>query len=331
MAIRRRGDKWLIDITIGRKDRKYHTFDGTYEEAKILEVKLKKHLGKPVRENYIVEDLAIKYLEYVEMHQSAKTYKDKKRMLFASILKYFGRMHVDFITRELIEEYKSKRLHESEKKKPIYRQVNLELLCLSSLWKWAYENGYCVEEPIKMIQLPYKRKIPDILTQDEVELILQNTDDYHRCLFLLIYHCGLRRQEAFDIKVNDIHLDKRYIRVTGKRNKTRLIPISYRLIDEIKKHIDKSNIKSKEYLFKSPVTGDKLTDIKTALKGAVRRAGIEKHVTPHVLRHSFATTLLEKGSDLRTVQELLGHEEISTTQIYTHIDLVRKTKMIDLL
>jgi site-specific recombinase XerD len=127
----------------------------------------------------------------------------------------------------------------------------------------------------------------------------------------------------------------RRIRIHGKGNKTRIIPMTENLHAALKTHLSSSEPRpqgsGQDLVFPSPITGQKLTDIRRAIWGAAKRAGIRKTVTPHMLRHSFATHLLERGANLRTIQELLGHEAVTTTQIYTHVAFDEKRKAVDLL
>ena len=184
-------DRWQIDISLGRKTRKKKHFIGTKEEAYLLEMYLKRELGKPVSSRETVNDLAHDYLEWVRLHQSEKTYTDKRRMLYGNILSYFGNIHFDFINKHIIEAYKAKRIDEAKPRK-IYRQVNLELLCLSAMWKWAYEYGKCVDEPIKMQKLPYRRPLPETLSKAEIMNLLDESTPYHKAMLLVLYHAGLR-------------------------------------------------------------------------------------------------------------------------------------------
>jgi integrase/recombinase XerD len=138
------------------------------------------------------------------------------------------------------------------------------------------------------------------------------------------------------LKVRDVNMDRRYIRVRGKGNKYRVVPMTDMLYEALVPMFDvnmREHLKKIGYdhtlIFPSLRTGRKLTDIRKAIAGAMRRAGITRRITPHMLRHSFATHLLEADKDLRTIQELLGHEEISTTQIYTHVSQTKKRDAIN--
>lgn len=332
--------KFQVDISMGRKKRHRVTFNGTEEEARIFEIKLRKKLGKIVRDTLTVNDIALDYIEYVRIHQSPKTYTEKKRMLFGKVLGYFGNMQPDRITSPIIEGYKKKRLAESKKAKPINRQINLELLCLSALWKWSHERGLCVDEPIRMTKLPYHRPIPDTLSKDEIMAIMNEMRAFHRALILCLYHGGMRRTEAFNLSLNDVDMTNKYVRVKGKGGKPRLVPMTNLLYeamvpmmdDNLRRHLMLSNVVNADLVFPSlRRDGTKVTDFRRAIHYAKERAGIKKRVTPHMLRHSFATHLLEGGTDLRTIQELLGHSEVTTTQIYTHVATNIKQKAVDTL
>jgi site-specific recombinase XerD len=345
MAIRKIADKkFQIDIRQGRKGQRIRfTFEGSEEEARIAEVKAKKQLGKTARDSHLISEIAPDYLEYVRQHQSPKTHLDKKRMIFGHILGFFGNYHFDFISSAIIGSYKSKRLDEillaEEKaakkagKQPTKdkgrRQVNLELLTLSAMWKWAYENGMCVDEPIKVQKLPYRRPEPDTLTRGEVQLILESANPFHKALIGCLYYAGMRMDEVFNLTLRSVNLDGRYIRVKGKGGYERLVPIAEKLYAMLQGQMKCRKLCGFDYLFPSlRIAGAKATDMRRGLWGAMKRAGINKRVTPHMFRHSFATHMLEAGKDLRTIQELLGHKEVSTTQIYTHVALNRKKDAI---
>jgi len=326
--------KYQIDITQGRAARTRITFAGTYEEAKIAEVEYRKALGRPVRDSHTIGDISIDYIKYMDMHQAEKTAREKKRMLYSRLLPFFQNYHFDFLNKNIVETYKYKRIAESGKK---HRQINLELLCLGAMWKWAFDNGKCVDDPQRLQKLPYKRPLPEVLSKIEVMAIIERTDVFHRALFLILYHAGMRRNEAFNLKVTDVDMGSGYIRIHGKGDKMRIVPISPPLRIALEPLLTKE---AREALHKKGRnaallfpgrSGGKMTDFRRALWGAMDRAGITKRVTPHMLRHSFATHLLEAGTNLRTIQELLGHAEVTTTQIYTHIAFDQKQKAVNLL
>lgn len=189
-----------------------------------------------------------------------------------------------------------------------------------------------VPNPTVKIETPQIRKsLPDFLTIEEVDSLFNsiNEDDSFelrdKAIFELLYSCGLRISEAIELKYYEIDFEEKLLRVTGKGNKERLVPIGAQAVRLLKLYLKKSRgeilgNRESEYLFISK-KGSMLNrkSVWRLLKGYVDRTTIKKNITPHTLRHSFATHMIENGADLRSVQELLGHIDISTTQIYTHL------------
>ncbi len=188
-------------------------------------------------------------------------------------------------------------------------------------------------DPTELLQGPkVGRKLPTVLSVEEIDAIISCIDlskpDGHRNKAMLetLYSCGLRVSELVGLKLSDLHFNEEYIKVTGKGNKERLVPISRRAITEIDYYLVDRNHQipdsgSKDILFLNR-SGKKLSRIMifTITKRLAEKAGITKSISPHTFRHSFATHLVEGGADLRAVQEMLGHESILTTEIYTHLD-----------
>jgi len=313
-----REDTWDIYIRMGRQDRiRKRIKCSSHLEAIAAEAAIRKELGKPSRSAMTISVIAEKYLEWVDIHQSPKTARDKKKMLFSQIIPHFGHLLPDYITPDTIKEFKKKRLAERK----IFRQVNLELLCLRAMVKWAVRNGLCNESLPQYDSLPYKRPLPDIPTAEEIEAIIQAaSDQFHRSLFLALYHAGLRNEEARTLKWADVNFDYNFLKVTGKGNKQRIVPLSNRLAKEMREH----RVTAGDGPF---VWG--ITTFQTAFEASIRRAGIKKRITPHMLRHAFASHNLEGGTDLRSIQNMLGHQDISTTQIYTHTTFQMHRSQID--
>jgi integrase/recombinase XerD len=194
-------------------------------------------------------------------------------------------------------------------------------------------DGAVVRDPSERLETPQRwRTLPDVLTVQEVERLLAapTLDDpfafRDRAMLELAYGAGLRVSEWISITVRDVHLDERIVRVRGKGSKERLVPFGRSAAAAIAIYLRELRPKlehgdGKAVLFLN-ARGRPLSRMGawTILRRAVQRAGIEKTVTPHTLRHSFATHLLEGGADLRAVQEMLGHADVATTQIYTHVD-----------
>lgn len=280
-------------------------------DAVAIESSLKSSLNMPQKQSpYTVNHVSTEYIPWVEKHQRATTFKSKQYMLKTHILPYFGAFLPDRLTTQIIQQYVNTRLLSAGK--AINREINLELMCLASLIKFGVTRkpALCNNIPFKIEMLPYKRQIPLVATRAEINLIIKHASDlFHKSLFCALYEAGLRSDEARTLRPNDVNIKERTLRVYGKGGKTRIVPISRRLTKLMKDQLKECGT---EYVWGN------IKSFKTAFNAAKRRAGITKKITPHCLRHSFATHLLEDGADLRSIQDMMGHMEISTTQIYTH-------------
>ncbi|MBR6648076.1 MAG: site-specific tyrosine recombinase XerD [Bacteroidaceae bacterium] len=211
------------------------------------------------------------------------------------------------------------------------------LSSLRSFYGFLLLDGYIDTNPIERLKSPkIGVHLPDVLTLDEVDRIIGAVDlsmlegQRNRAIIELMYSCGLRVSEVCNLRISDLYLTEEFIRVTGKGDKQRLVPISPRAIEELNYYFnDRDHINIKpgyiDYVFVSERRGKSLSRITVfrMVKELVKIAGINKNVSPHTFRHSFATHLLEGGANLRIIQAMLGHESISTTEIYTHIDRTR--------
>lgn len=184
--------------------------------------------------------------------------------------------------------------------------------------------------PAEFVLTPkFGRHLPDVLTTGEIDRIIAAVDGTtpkeirDAAMLEVLYSCGLRVSELTSLRIQDLFFGEGYIRVTGKGDKQRLVPISSTARERIHRYLEvrRSARAGEETLFLNN-RGSSLTRVMifTILREAARRAGIEKKISPHTFRHSFATHLLEGGASIRQVQELLGHESILTTEIYTHLD-----------
>lgn len=192
-------------------------------------------------------------------------------------------------------------------------------------------------DPSEMLESPkIGMRLPEVLTISEIDRTLAAIDrtrpdgQRNRAIIETLYSCGLRVSELCNLKLSEIYFDEAFVKVTGKGNKQRLVPISDTAINEIRLYLeDRCHIAIKrgyqDYLFISYRTGKPLSRVMVfdIVKKHISLAGIEKTVSPHTFRHSFATHLLEGGANLRAIQCMLGHENIATTEIYTHIDRSR--------
>jgi integrase/recombinase XerD len=203
-----------------------------------------------------------------------------------------------------------------------------------SLYRYMVLDGYVEQDPTELLESPViGEHLPEFLTPDEIDMLEDSIDlsvpegHRNRAIIEVLFSCGLRVSELVSLKWSQLYEKERYLRITGKGNKVRLVPISERALKEMANYMPwRQSLKIKpgeeEYIFLNR-RGAHLTRtmILIMLKRQAEAAGITKTISPHTLRHSFATALLEGGADLRVIQTLLGHESIGTTEIYTHISM----------
>jgi len=194
------------------------------------------------------------------------------------------------------------------KKKLDSNSLRLYVRAISSFLKFL-DN----ENLAKQIKAPkVDKRLPKFITYDELNKLLENTNNYRDKLIIkFLFYTGVRVSELVKIKKNDIIFEEGFVKVYGKGGKERIVPIPKELLNELKDYINKINT---ENIF--PLSSRQVERI---IKNTAKKAGINKKVTPHVLRHSLATTLLSKGVDIRYIQEILGHSSLNITQIYTHV------------
>ncbi|HKM93578.1 MAG TPA: site-specific tyrosine recombinase XerD [Prolixibacteraceae bacterium] len=205
---------------------------------------------------------------------------------------------------------------------------------IKSFYKFLLIEEKIISDPTALLESPkIGRKLPDILSTEEIDELIAAVDtdkpegQRNKAILEILYSCGLRVSELVGVKISNLFFDEGYIKVEGKSEKERLIPISIRAAEEIDKYVEtyRSKLKvgrgSEDILFLNR-RGHKLSRVMifTIIKALAERVGLDKKISPHTFRHSFATHLIEGGADLRVVQEMLGHESILTTEIYTHLD-----------
>lgn len=205
---------------------------------------------------------------------------------------------------------------------------------IRSFFKYLLLENIIESDPTELLEFPkIGRKLPDVLSVDEIDMIEAAIDlskpEGHRnkAMIETMYSCGLRVSELVNLKFSDTYFDDSFVKIVGKGNKERLVPVSAKAIREINYYRDhyRNHLSIKriheDFIFLNR-NGRPLTRVMvfTIIKQLAKIAGINKNISPHTFRHSFATHLIEGGADLRAVQEMLGHESILTTEIYTHID-----------
>ncbi len=223
--------------------------------------------------------------------------------------------------------------YEKNNKKNSSRTLARSLAAIRQFYNFISDNiDVNIQNPTEKIETPHVEKtLPDYLTVNELDKLfssISEEDSYElrdKTIFELLYSSGLRISEAVDLTVKDVDIDNSFITVIGKGDKQRIVPMGKEAVRLLNKYINESrpviiSNRESEYLFISK-KGSQLNrkSVWRLLKNYVTRTEIQKNITPHTLRHSFATHLIENGADLRSVQELLGHMDISTTQVYTHM------------
>ncbi|HNP67662.1 MAG TPA: site-specific tyrosine recombinase XerD [Aequorivita sp.] len=214
---------------------------------------------------------------------------------------------------------------------------------LKGFFNYLIFEDYRKTNPLELIEAPkIGRKLPDTLAIEEIDTLIKTIDlsskqgERNRAIIETLYGCGLRVSELTNLKISDLYFEEGFIKITGKGDKQRLVPIgptTQKYIEiyrkEIRRH-QKIQPQAKDTLFLNQ-HGKSLTRamIFTIVKRLAEKAGIPKTISPHTFRHSFATHLLENGADLRAIQQMLGHESITTTEIYTHIDRKHLTEVIN--
>ena len=200
-------------------------------------------------------------------------------------------------------------------------------------YRFLVIDGYLEVDPTELLESPKQPDhLPEVLSTAEVDLLEQAIDlskwegHRNRAIIEVLFSCGLRVSELTNLKLSNLYIEEQYIRVMGKGSKERLVPISPRALDELSywfadRNVMKIKPGEEDYVFLNR-RGQHLTRtmILIMIKRYAVEAGIKKTISPHTLRHSFATSLIEGGADLRAIQAMLGHESIGTTEIYTHID-----------
>ena len=214
---------------------------------------------------------------------------------------------------------------------------------VKSFGRYLLLEGYLDTDPTALLEVPRKgRYLPTVLSTEEVDRMIEACSQKrgvegarNRAIIEVLFSCGLRVSELCQLRFSDVFLDEGYLRVLGKGSKQRLVPLSPSAIQELTTyltHPDRPKAKrgQEDYIFLSRI-GKAISRITVFvfIKEAAQAAGVKKTISPHTFRHSFATALLEGGANLQAIQLLLGHEDVGTTEIYTHIDRTRLREQIE--
>lgn len=241
---------------------------------------------------------------------TVKNYEKRIR----DFLEFYHDKEIDLITNEDIQYYNYERMI---KKRVSYTLQNLFVTSLRLFLKTVSESKIDIE---KVERAKTSRKLPEVFSKKEIEKILNNTQNLkHKTILLITYGCGLRRSEVGKLQIQDVNSDRKLMLVrNAKGRKDRFVPLSEKLVEALRVYY--KSYKPQKYLFETkPGRPYPAETAYKVFKNALRKSGNKKDVGIHTLRHSYATHLLENGTDLRYIQEILGHKSSKTTEIYTHV------------
>lgn len=266
------------------------------------------------------------YLEFLELEKglAPNTILAYERDLIA-FFEFFNDK-IENISRKNINSY----IYFLKEKKYTATSVARKIASIRGFYRWACANQIFKLNPTELLeQQKLPKKLPKVLTIDEINKIFtENLNLTQQVIVELLYGCGLRVSELVEIEINNIDLSSKYLRCFGKGSKERIVPINKNAINALKKYyqereyiINKYNLNERNLLFHENGRSYTRQDVWKFIRNLGQK--LHKSISPHTLRHSFATHLLENGADLRVVQELLGHSDVSTTQLYTHISKKR--------
>ena len=283
------------------------------------------------------------YLIYLKIERglsenSIKSYSYDIKSLLSYINKYNSKLNLKQCDKQFMQEF----IYEISKNINSRSQSRL-LSSLKSFFNYLVFEGYNNISPMELIESPkIVTKLPDVLSIEEIKLLIKNSElnknhgIRNSAILETLYGSGLRVSELINLKLSDIHYDDKLLLIQGKGNKQRLVPLgsiseskvsnyvnNYRILKKVKKN-------SNDIVFLNR-NGKKLTRamIFNIVKEAQNKSNIKKTVSPHTFRHSFATHLLENGADLRSIQIMMGHENITTTEVYTHLDTKHLSKTLN--
>jgi len=220
------------------------------------------------------------------------------------------------------------------RKKRSRRTVARKMVALRSFYRFLKRNGFIKDNPALSLEIPkIPKTLPEVLTVDEVFKVIEGQENStpagmrNRALLELFYGAGLRIGEIAGLTLNDLDLTQGYVRVTGKGRRQRIVPLGKYALDSLRLYLEVGRPalkpQSEKLFLNQRGMGLTVRGIRFLISQIVKKAGLNRKITPHTFRHSYATHLLEGGADIRAVQELLGHRRLSTTEVYTHLSKER--------
>lgn len=281
-----------------------------------------------------VEDSILRrYVQYLCLERSySKNTLDAYRRDLQKLLVFYADNHIDYrtVTLEQLDQFAGQLREEGIQARSVARILS----GVRSFYRFLTLEKEVDQDPTELLESPQIGKhLPEVLSVEEIDSIISVIDVSKpegvrdRAIIEVLYGCGLRISELCNLRISQLYLEDKYIRVKGKGSKERLVPIEGVAIERVREWLVtrmgyKVKPSEEDYVFVSLTRGSRLSRISlfVYIKDYAERAGIKKNISPHTFRHSFATHLLEGGANLRAIQMMLGHEDISTTEIYMHID-----------
>jgi len=325
MAIRlnARGQYVIDYYPDGRKGKRirFTCPEGTTETlAKKIESDMRRAANKqPVNltTNATLSKYWHEFEQWMRLHRAKNTVDDYIRSWEAHLKSDMGKLLMRELTSGHILLYQTKRKAAGVTN----RTINKELSCFATFLRYLKGKGIKPQGHIEIERLQQTKKIPNTLSREDLQTFLDGCDLRYKCLFGLLYMCGLRISEAITLRWNAVDFSQRHIKIVGKGDKERYVAVNDHLDELLKEY--KKNAGLNDWIFPSTInTGDHIRrDLRSMIESIIKKTRLKKHVTPHMLRHSFATHLLGSGVDVRTLQVYLGHADIQTTQIYTHVNI----------
>jgi integrase len=330
MSVRRRGKRFVVDYypegRLGKRARKTLPVSvQTEDDARAIEELMKKaarNADDPiVPSGSTVEQVFPAYLEWYSIHRAEGTHYDLERVWERHVKRILGKERLEDLNLHHINLYKKLRKaehHFKKEKEPISnRTINKELSYFSGFLRWCRKQENLHIRTIEIEALPAKRPTPIPLSFGEAVRIVESADETYRIYFLILFTLGLRKAEAAWLKPEDFDLANRTLRVKQKGGSWKTLPLNAWLLSHLEKF--EPMVRRGQYLFLNRKTGRPVLNIRKALARAVKKAGVDKKVNPHLLRHSIATILMGEDVNLRLIQNYLGHSKVSTTEFYTHV------------
>jgi len=278
-----------------------------------------------------------KFINYLKVERNASDHTIINYTIDLGVFKTFlGDRQIETIDHLALRRF----LAELRAKNYAKRTIARKLASLRSLFRFLFREGYIKKNPITAISTPkLDRKLPVFLDVAKIERLLQSPSESDeagvrdRALLETLYSTGIRVSELVGLDIDDVDIISGVVKVLGKGSKERVVPIGEPALNAIRKYLDTragSRVKDKDAVFLNN-HGKRLTDrsVRRVIDKHIRACSMTEKISPHSLRHSFATHLLDRGADLRSVQELLGHANLSTTQIYTHVTMERLKSVYD--